>query len=168
MPHNALIQMASLGNGNSLTFPQQTLISFTKPIESFFMSKIIRALDAIISSFILLTIGVMIFFAIAHSGYAVLDLWEHVHDQEFPLELMYLVTSSLVFVKAYRILAAYLINQHIQIKLLVKIAIIASTMDVIFNMRHNDIWQNIIMAVFALAILVIYSFFGNKLDEYEE
>lgn len=132
------------------------------------MSKIIQTLDSIISSFILLTIVVMIFFAIVHSGYVVLDLWMHVHDQELPLELMYLVTNSLVFVKAYRILVAYLVSHHVQIKLLVKIAIIASTMDVIFNMRHNDIWQNFIMAVFALAILVIYSIFGCRLDEYED
>jgi hypothetical protein len=157
-----------VGNDNVQTFPHHALIFFPKPTEQFFMSKIIRALDAIISSFILLTIGVMIFFAIVHSGYVVLDLWKHVHDQELPLELMYLVTSSLVFVKAYRILAAYLISHHVQIKLLVKIAIIASTMDVIFNMQHNDIWQNIIMAVFSLAILLIYSIFGGKLDEYEE
>lgn len=110
----------------------------------------------------------MIFFAIVHSGYIVLDLWMHMNKQELPLELMYLVTSSLVFVKAYRILGAYLISHHVQIKLLVKIAIIASTMDVIFNMQHNDIWQNLIKAVFALALLVIYSLFGFKLDEYED
>jgi uncharacterized membrane protein (DUF373 family) len=81
------------------------------------------------------------------------------------LELLHTIAFTIVLVKAYKILIAYAETRHINIKFLVEIAIIAPTIELIFNARNYDFEVNILFASFAFANLVAYLFFYATVKE---
>jgi uncharacterized membrane protein (DUF373 family) len=68
-----------------------------------------------------------------------------------------------VLVKAYKILIAYAETRHINLKFLVEIAIIAPTIELIFNPKNYSLPVMVVMASFAFANLVAYLFFYTTL-----
>jgi uncharacterized membrane protein (DUF373 family) len=81
------------------------------------------------------------------------------------LNLLHTIAFTIVLVKAYKILIAYAETRHINIKFLVEIAIIAPTIELIFNTRDYALETNILFASFALANLVAYLFFYKTLKK---
>ncbi len=75
------------------------------------------------------------------------------------LGLLHTIAFTIVLVKAYKILIAYAETRHINIKYLVEIAIVAPTIELIFNVRNYPIEVNVLFAGFAFANLVVYLFF---------
>jgi uncharacterized membrane protein (DUF373 family) len=75
------------------------------------------------------------------------------------LELLHTIAFTIVLVKAYKILIAYAETRHINIKFLVEIAIIAPTIELIFNARSYSIEVMMLFAGFAFCNLVAYLFF---------
>lgn len=75
------------------------------------------------------------------------------------LELLHTIAFTIVLVKAYKILIAYAETRHINLKFLVEIAIIAPTIELIFNPKSYEYEAMILMAGFAFANLVAYLFF---------
>jgi len=78
-------------------------------------------------------------------------------------ELLHTIAFTIVLVKAYKILAAFAETQHINIKFLVEIAIIAPTIELIFNNSAYKLEVNILFAAFAFANLLAYLFFYKTL-----
>ena len=74
-------------------------------------------------------------------------------------ELLHTIAFTIVLVKAYKILIAYAESSKINIKYLVEIAIIAPTIELIFNSRNYTLEINVLFAVFALGNLIAYLFF---------
>ncbi|NDK09626.1 hypothetical protein GW846_02505 [Candidatus Gracilibacteria bacterium] len=74
-------------------------------------------------------------------------------------QVLNIVTFILVLVKSFKILVEYSKNQHIAIKDLVEISIIALLMEVVFNFGIHDMSINILFALFGLALLIIYAAF---------
>ncbi len=74
-------------------------------------------------------------------------------------ELLHTIAFTIVLVKAYKILIAYAESSKINIKYLVEIAIIAPTIELIFNSRNYTLEINILFALFALGNLIAYLFF---------
>lgn len=88
-------------------------------------------------------------------------------------ELLHTIAFTIVLVKAYKILAAFAETQHINIKFLVEIAIIAPTIELIFNNESYPYEVNILFAAFAFCNLLAYLFFYKTLkvvntDYYKE
>jgi len=81
-------------------------------------------------------------------------LWIRLAEQ-----VLNIVTFILVLVKSFKILVEYSKNQHIAIKDLVEISIIALLMEVVFNFWIHDMSINILFALFWLALLIIYAAF---------
>lgn len=79
------------------------------------------------------------------------------------LELLHTIAFTIVLVKAYKILISYADTRHINIKFLVEIAIIAPTIELIFNARGYSFEVNILFAAFAFCNLVAYLFFYHTL-----
>jgi uncharacterized membrane protein (DUF373 family) len=75
------------------------------------------------------------------------------------LQLLHTIAFTIVLVKAYKILIAYAETRHINVKYLVEIAIIAPTIELIFNSRSYALEINILFALFAFCNLVAYLFF---------
>jgi uncharacterized membrane protein (DUF373 family) len=75
------------------------------------------------------------------------------------LELLHTIAFTIVLVKAYKILIAYAETRHINLKFLVEIAIIAPTIELLFNPKHYSFEVMILMAAFAFCNLVAYLFF---------
>ncbi len=75
------------------------------------------------------------------------------------LDLLHTIAFTIVLVKAYKILIAYAETRHINIKFLVEIAIIAPTIELIFNAKSYSFEANMLFAAFAFANLVAYLFF---------
>ncbi|MCF7815515.1 MAG: hypothetical protein K9M10_02000 [Candidatus Pacebacteria bacterium] len=75
------------------------------------------------------------------------------------LGLLHTIAFTIVLVKAYKILVSYAETRHINIKFLVEIAIIAPTIEIIFNSRNYTLEVNALFATFAFANLVAYLFF---------
>lgn len=75
------------------------------------------------------------------------------------LGLLHTIAFTIVLVKAYKILVAYAETRHINIKYLVEIAIIAPTIELIFNSRNYSFEINALFAVFAFSNLIAYLFF---------
>ncbi len=74
-------------------------------------------------------------------------------------EILSVITIILVLVKAFKILISYSKHQHIEIKPLVEIAIIALLMEVVFNFWAHSMPINWLFAVFGLWLLIIYASF---------
>jgi len=74
-------------------------------------------------------------------------------------ELLHTIAFTIVLVKAYKILISYAETSRINIKYLVEIAIIAPTIELIFNARNYSLEINVLFAVFALGNLIAYLFF---------
>jgi len=74
-------------------------------------------------------------------------------------EILSVVTIILVLVKSFKILVWYSKHQHIEIKDLVEIAIIALLMEVVFNFWIHSIAINWLFAVLGTVLLVIYAVF---------
>lgn len=79
------------------------------------------------------------------------------------LELLHTIAFTIVLVKAYKILISYAETRHINIKFLAEIAIIAPTIELIFNARSYSFESNILFAVFAFMNLAAYLFFYNTI-----
>jgi hypothetical protein len=77
----------------------------------------------------------------------------------FELGLLHTIAFTIVLVKAYKILIAYAETRHINIKFLVEIAIIAPTIELIFNTRNYPLEVNVLFASFAFLNLVAYLYF---------
>lgn len=74
-------------------------------------------------------------------------------------KVLNIVTFILVLVKSFKILVEYSKHQHIGIKDLVEISIIALLMEVVFNFWLHSIEINILFAVFGAVLLMIYAAF---------
>ena len=79
------------------------------------------------------------------------------------LELLHTIAFTIVLVKAYKILVAYAETRHINIKYLVEIAIIAPTIELIFNARGYSFEVNALFASFAFLNLLAYLFFYHTI-----
>ncbi len=75
------------------------------------------------------------------------------------LELLHTIAFTIVLVKAYKILISYAHKRHINLKFLIEIAIIAPTIEIIFNSQKYSLEINALFALFAFANLVAYLFF---------
>jgi uncharacterized membrane protein (DUF373 family) len=75
------------------------------------------------------------------------------------LSLLHTIAFTIVLVKAYKILIAYAETRHINLKFLIEIAIIAPTIEIIFNIRNYPIEVNALFAIFAFCNLLTYLFF---------
>ncbi len=74
-------------------------------------------------------------------------------------QILNIVTFILVLVKSYKILVEYSKHQHIAIKDLVEISIIALLMEVVFNFGIHTMSINILFAILGVALLMIYAGF---------
>lgn len=79
------------------------------------------------------------------------------------LNLLHTIAFTIVLVKAYKILISFAQTRHINIKFLVEIAIIAPTIELIFNSRNYEIEINMLFAAFAILNLAAYLFFYKTL-----
>ncbi len=80
-------------------------------------------------------------------------------------QLLNIVTFILVLVKSFKILWEYAKHQHIEIKALVEISIIALLMEVVFNFGIHSMEINWLFAVLWVTLLLIYvsfPYFRNK------
>jgi uncharacterized membrane protein (DUF373 family) len=75
------------------------------------------------------------------------------------LELLHTIAFTIVLVKAYKILIAYAETRHVNLKFLVEIAIIAPTIELIFNPHNYSLNSMMFMAGFAFCNLVAYLYF---------
>lgn len=107
--------------------------------------------------------------------YAVLVVPSGVFDADklflIQKEVLNGIALAIVMIKAYVILISYAKTHHINLKLLVEIAIIAPTIELIFNINSYDVTFAIIMSLFAFANLVVYIYFYERFkaidDDYE-
>ena len=80
-------------------------------------------------------------------------------------QLLHGIAFSIVLVKAYRILMSYATSQHINLKFLVEITIIAPLIELIFNAESYDLSINILFAATGITVLLIYLFFYNTFEK---
>lgn len=79
------------------------------------------------------------------------------------LQLLHTIAFTIVLVKAYKILICYAQTRHLNIKFLVEMAIVAPTIELIFNIGKYNLETNILFAVFSFANLIAYLFFYKTL-----
>lgn len=82
---------------------------------------------------------------------------------QLELNLLHTIAFTIVLVKAYKILISYAETQHINLKFLVEIAIIAPTIELIFNTESYEFFTLVLFAGFAVLNLVVYLFFYKTL-----
>lgn len=99
------------------------------------------------------------------------DIASSVSRTTLELGLLHTIAFTIVLVKAYKILISYAETQHINLKFLVEIAIIAPTIELLFNSQSYALSVNIVFAAFALCNLMLYLYFYKLLkkvsDDYE-
>lgn len=79
------------------------------------------------------------------------------------LELLHTIAFTIVLVKAYKILISFAETRHINIKFLVEIAIIAPTIELIFNAKNYAFENMALLAAFAFCNMLAYLFFYTTL-----
>lgn len=78
------------------------------------------------------------------------------------------IAFIIVLVKAFRVLLFYLQTQHISIKYVIEISIVAPAIELIFAAQNQDLWLNILFAIFSLANLMIYLAYYEKLANIDQ
>ncbi len=81
----------------------------------------------------------------------------------YELQLLHTIAFTIVLVKAYKILMCYAQTRHLNIKFLVEMAIVAPTIELVFNINKYNLETNILFAVFSFANLIAYLFFYKTL-----
>lgn len=129
-------------------------------------NSIIKKLDRIVSAFILGVIGMLILFMAGGFIKGFINLAQLFFEQrKAPTDqMLHVIAVTLIFVKAYKILASYYLDHHISIKFLVEIAIIACTVEVLFNAKDMELPLLIVLALFGTVNLVIHLLFAEKLE----
>ena len=88
------------------------------------------------------------------------------------LGLLHTIAFTIVLVKAYKILIAYAETRHVNLKFLMEIAIIAPVVELIFNAHAYSFEVMALLALFAVAVLILYLFFYKTVkkvsDDYEK
>lgn len=79
--------------------------------------------------------------------------------------LLHTIAFTIVLVKAYKILIAFAETRHINLKFLVEIAIIAPTIELIFNADSYEFEAQALFAAFAVVNLTVYLFFYKTLKK---
>lgn len=80
-------------------------------------------------------------------------------------EILHFVAFTVVLIKAYKILISYAKTHHINIKYMVEIAIIAPTIEIVFNSHAYEVEVLILFAFFGIANLIVYVLFYDKFKE---
>lgn len=78
---------------------------------------------------------------------------------ELEHNLLHTIAFTIVLVKAYMILVSYAQTRNINIKHLLEIAIVAPTIELMFNVRSYSTEVSILFGVFGFANLIAYLFF---------
>lgn len=123
------------------------------------VSTIIGFTDKIMSLIILATIFIVI-------SFAVFEIWKiYIHFGEMHSEdVLHATALTIVFVKAYRMLLYYLQSQHVSVKYIVEISIIAPAVDLIFAWGNRPFEINVLFALFSAVMLIIYLVFYKRLN----
>jgi len=100
-------------------------------------------------------------------GFHMVQLVMHLNDPEVTT-VLHTIAVIVVLVKAYRLLIFYMENQHVSIKYIVEISIIAPAVELIFAPGNRGIDLNILYAVFSTASLITYLVFYNRLQGMDE
>ena len=88
-----------------------------------------------------------------------IQLFTGIGAEERQFRILHAVARTIVVLKAYRILVAYLRSHHITVKYILEIAIIASVVELIFAYDLHTFETKIIFAVFGLVGLALYLYF---------
>lgn len=124
------------------------------------VQKIVWFADKLVSLIILLTIFVVIFFALFEFYRLYADFGDLTAER-----VLHTVALMVVFVKAYRLLLYYLKCHHIGVKYIVEIAIIAPAVELIFAPENRVFEINLLFAMFSVAMLVVYLVFYKRLRD---
>lgn len=79
--------------------------------------------------------------------------------------ILHFIAFTIVLIKAYRILISYAQSQHINIKYLVEIAIIAPAIEILFNSHTYHLEVLILFGAFGIANLIVYVW---KFDQFKK
>lgn len=79
-------------------------------------------------------------------------------------EVLRTVALIVILVKAYRLLVYYMQSHHVSVRYIMEIAIIAPTVELIFTPENRSLEMNIIYGVFAIANLILYVMYCQRLD----
>jgi uncharacterized membrane protein (DUF373 family) len=93
---------------------------------------------------------------ISSSARIILSAPEHLALEH---DLLHKIAFTIVLVKAYKILIAYAQTRNISIKYILEMAIVAPTIELVFNVRNYSMEVSILFACFAFANLIAYLFF---------
>ncbi len=83
-------------------------------------------------------------------------------------EVLHFIAFTIVLVKAYNILIEYAKHQHISIKYIVEIAIIAAVVEIFFNTYALDIKTLGLFAVFGLGNLALYLIYYPVIEKLDK
>jgi len=78
------------------------------------------------------------------------------------------IAFIIVLVKAFRVLLFYLQTQHISIKYVIEISIVAPAIELIFAAQNQNMWLNILFALYSIANLTLYLIYYEKLANIDQ
>lgn len=151
---------------------QASRLSKTRYLRKGFM-----LLDQIVSLFVFMVAAILVIFAAVRFSIVMKDFlpwavnFKPVHEMSgnedlssFPAFMMlHQIALVIVFVKAYRILVAYALHHHVDVRFIVEISIIAPAVEVIFNSRlHQHPWIMAMLGSYGLANLLLYLLFYQR------
>ena len=79
--------------------------------------------------------------------------------------LLHTIAFTIVLVKAYRILMSYAKTHHLNIEFLIKLAIAAPLVEVLFNAHHYELPMLIFFGAFSITNLMIYLYFYARIRQ---
>lgn len=128
-----------------------------------FINALTQLTSAIVSVFLILTLGALTIFTFLKIWHLFADIFlNSVHD------IAHDIAYIIVLIKAYRIVLFYLQTEHVSIKYIVEISIIAPAIELIFASQVHSWWLNVLFAVFGVANLIIYLQFQKSLSHIDQ
>lgn len=148
--------------------PSNPVSSFVGRLMNFIVSGYVHVVTLTLLVYMLATlleglqfIGVSLFQLEFLTG----NLAEDMTRAEMQAGLLHTIAFAIVLVKAYKILVSYADTHHINLKYLIEIAIIAPTVELLFNSFSYSLGMNILFGLFAFGNMVLYLFFYPRLKE---
>ncbi|MAF80704.1 hypothetical protein CL628_01685 [bacterium] len=130
-------------------------------------TKVIRTITHLADDAVALLVLGAILAVVLAIGFQIAKLFTHLPEGEVTT-VLHMVAVIVVLVKAYRLLIFYMENQHVSIKYVVEISIIAPAVELIFAPTNRGLDLNILYAVFSVVSLLAYLHFYQRLQGMDE
>lgn len=108
------------------------------------------------------------FVAILSNFPALIDGGFSYENMSVQTNILHTIAFTIILIKAYTVMISYATTKHLSPKYLIEIGIIASIVEIIFNLSSYDQWTIVFLWSFSVVLSIVYLYFYDTLRQAAE